>query len=211
MHMTMQQPVSTEAHVVDVQRVRDALDLDRRLALVPDAARVRGLFFKVTADEVARHGAAAVAMHRRLSPVKSTWFFRMYPVRDYLEDAAAAATAIAPENPTSALRAFFHNGPRYAHLLNAQRFLALMGATPLDVMRWSEAQRDMFANYGRWRVEPRDDFYFIMHYFDEYIWIDSAHLGGLEGVLDGCGVSGSVLSDIDSPFNGRLHVRWRSR
>jgi hypothetical protein len=132
----------------------------------------------------------------------------MYPVRDYLEDAAAAAAAIAPEDPTSALRAFFCNGPRYAHLLNAQRFLALLGATPLDVMRWLEAQRDMFANYGRWRVESRDDFYLIMHYFDEYIWIDSAHLGGAEGVLRGCGVGGSVQVDIDSPFNGRLHVRW---
>jgi uncharacterized protein (TIGR02265 family) len=203
------QSVSSAARMVDVQGVRDALDLDRRLALVPGTAEVRGFLFKMTADEVAHHGRAAMIAYRSMSPVKSTWFFRMYSVRDYLEDVAAAAAAIAPGNPHQGLRSIWGNSPRYAPLFNAQRFLSLLGASPVDVMRWLEAQRDMFANYGGWRLEKREERYFVMHYFDEYIWIDSAHRGGLEGILRACSVSGSVTTELDTDFNGRCHVRWQ--
>jgi uncharacterized protein (TIGR02265 family) len=172
---------------------------------------VRGVFFKVTADEVARHGAVAVATYRRLTPIRSTWFFRMYSVRDYLEDAAAGAAAISPGDPGAAVREIWRNGARYAPMMNAQRYLALLRATPLDVMRWMEAQRDMFANYGGWRVERRAETYVIMHYFDEYLWIDTAHRGGMEGLLRACSVDGSVEADLDSPLSGRLHVRWQPR
>jgi hypothetical protein len=191
--------------------VHQALDLENRLAQIPASAQLRGWMFKMTADEVARHGPAAVATHRRLSPVKSTWFFRMYSVRDFVQDAAAAAAAINPRDPHAAIRATWKNGPRYAPLFNAQRFVALLRATPLDAIRWLESQRDMFFSYGGWRVEPRDDHYFVIHYFDEYIWIPSAHVGGTEGVLDACRVTGTAEPDIDGPFNGRIHVRWQPR
>jgi hypothetical protein len=202
---------AAQARIVDVTSVRQALDLDERLSLVPERAQVRGVFFKVTADEVARHGGAAVATYRRLSPVRSTWFFRMHPVRAYLEDVAAAATAIGASDPPSAIRTIWRNAARYGPLLNAERFLALLRATPLDAMRWMEGQRDMFANYGGWRLERRDEHYAIMHYFDEYLWIETAHRGGMEGLLRACNVVGSAESDLDSPFNGRIHVRWQPR
>jgi hypothetical protein len=51
----------------------------------------------------------------------------------------------------------------------------------------------------------------VLHMFDEYTWIEGAHRGGCEGLLIACGVEGSVEADLDSRFNGRLHVRWRSR
>ncbi|MDP9037354.1 MAG: hypothetical protein M3O50_21360 [Myxococcota bacterium] len=79
----------------------------------------------------------------------------------------------------------------------------------VDVMRWLEGQRDIFANYGGRRLEQRENRYFVMHYFDECIWIESAHRGGIECVLSACGLCGSVEADLDSPLNGRLHVRWR--
>ncbi len=201
--------LSAVDRTIDVRGVREALDVDRRLAEIPASAQVRGWIFKMTADEVARHGPAAVATYRRLSPVKSTWFFRMYSVRDFVQDAAAGAAAINPNNPHAALRAIWRNAPRYAPLFNAQRFTALLKASPLDAVRWLEAQRDMFWNYGGWRVEARDEDYFVIHYFDEYIWIESAHVGGTEGVLYACSATGSAEPDLDSPFNGRIHVRWR--
>jgi hypothetical protein len=201
----------TSEHTVDVRRVRDALDLDRRLASTPAAAQIRGFIFKMTADEVARHGSAAVAAYRRLSPGRSRWFFRMYSLRDYLEDAGAAAAAINPIDPLSVVRRIWATMPNYAPLFNARRFLALLSASPLEVMRWVEGQRDMFYGYGGWRLERRDERYFVMHYFDEYVWLDAAHRGGLEGVLYACNVTGTVDPDLDSPFNGRIHVRWQAR
>jgi hypothetical protein len=198
-------------HRVDVGKVRELLDLDRRLAQVPSSAQIRGFIFKMTADEVARHGPAAVATYRRLSPVRSTWFFRMYSLRDYLEDAAAGATAINPADPKSVIRRIWRTMPNYAPMFNAQRFLALLSASPGDVFRWIEGQRDMFYRYGGWRLERREENYLVLHYFDEYVWIDAGHRGGCEGVLDACSVTGSVEVDIDSPFNGRCHIRWQTR
>jgi hypothetical protein len=202
-------PTPATDRVVDVGYVRQLLDLDRRLAQVPAHAQVRGFVFKMTADEVARHGKAAVSVYRSLARTKSPWFFKMASVRDYLEDAAAGAAAINPLDPKSAIRQMWRNTPRYAPLFNAQRFLSLLSATPFDVMRWLEAQRDMFMSYGAWRVERVEEHYFVMHYFDENIWIDSAHRGGVEGVLQSCKATGTVDVDLDSPFNGRIHVRWQ--
>jgi uncharacterized protein (TIGR02265 family) len=196
---------------VDLDYVRHALDLDRRLAEVPAQAQVRGWCFKQTADAVARHGRAAVAVYRRLTPVKSTWFFLMYSVRDYLEDAAAGAAAINPADPHQAVREMWRGAPRYAPLFNHQRFLALLKATPPDVIRHLEGQRDMFFNYGAWRLERLEERHFVMHYFDEYIWIESAHRGGIEGILQACSASGTTEPHLDSPFNGRIHVRWQPR
>lgn len=194
---------------VDVARVRGILDLDRRLEQIPISGAVRGFIFKMTADEVASHGRGATALYRRLSPVRSTWFFRMYPLRDFLEDAAAGAAAIDPGDPHSALRRIWRNAHRYAPMFNAQRFLSLLSASPYDAMRWLEMQRDMFMSYGDWRVERRDEHYFVVHYIDEYIWIDSAHRGGLEGLVEACNATATVDVDLDGPFNGRIHVKWQ--
>lgn len=201
---------SADETLVDLQSARALLDLDRRLGLLTEPAQIRGFLFRMTSDEVARHGAACVAAYRRLSPVKPPWFFRMQSVRDYLEDTAAAAAVLSPREPASAVRAIWRNAPRYAELFNARRFLSLLGASVFDVMRWLEGQRDIFANYGSWRLERRDQHYFVMHYFDECIWIDSAHRGGIEGILRACGLEGTVDVDLDSPLNGRLHVRWQT-
>jgi uncharacterized protein (TIGR02265 family) len=195
---------------IDVHRAREELDLDRRLANVPPHAHVRGFLFKQTADEVVRNGAAAAAAYRRLTPVKSTWFFRMYSVRDYLEDVAAAAAVLEPADPRSAVRAIWRNGPRYAPLFNASRFLGLLGSNVAVAMQWLEQHRHFFADYGNWRLERRNDRYFIMHFVDEWIWIETAHRGGMEGLLEACAVKGSSVEvDLDTPFNGRLHVSWQ--
>jgi uncharacterized protein (TIGR02265 family) len=194
---------------VDVERVRQMLDLDRRLREIPSSAKVRGFIFQMTGDEVSTHGPAAVATYRRLSPVKATWFFRMYSVRDYLEDVAAGAAAIDPANPKEAVRKIWRNMPRYAPLFNAERFLSLLKASPLDAVKWVEAHRDWFYQYGRWHLEQRDEHFFTMHYFDEYLWLDACHRGGVEGLLDACRSTGTVDVDQYSPFDGRINVRWR--
>jgi uncharacterized protein (TIGR02265 family) len=196
---------------VDLAQGRKLLGLDERLKAIPSWAQVRGFLFKMTSDAVAAHGAAAVAAHRQLSPARaSRWFFRMYPVGDYLEDVAAAAMVISPEDPALALPAIWAPTTGYAPLFNARFFLELLGKDVFAVARWLEGHRHFFANYGRWRMEVRDDRYFIMHYFDECIWIDSAHRGGMQGLVDACGVKGTVDVDLDDPFNGRLHVRWQA-
>jgi uncharacterized protein (TIGR02265 family) len=196
---------------LDLVHARSVLGLPERLSASPPWAQVRGFLFKMTADAVERQGRAAVEMQRKLLPAPSRWFFRMYSVREYLEELAAAAAVVDPKDPASALRHIWARTPGYAPLFNASRFLGLLGADVTSVAGWLEGHRSLFANYGRWRLERRSTSYFIMHYFEECIWIDSAHRGGMEGILDACGVKGSVEVELDSPFEGRLHVRWHPR
>ncbi len=204
-------PLHQDEHTIDLQGVRSSLALGERLSATPLSAHVRGFLFKMTADWVERHGRAAVAMHRRVSPVESRWFFGMYSARAYLADLAAAAAVIAPADPISAMRGLWGTIPGYARLFNASRFMGLLGADVMGVVRWLESHRHFFANYGRWRMEPLGERYFVMHYFDEWIWIEGAHRGGMEGLLAACGVEGTVEPDLDTPFSGRLHIRWRPR
>ena len=194
---------------IDLKRVQSVLGLGQRLSATPPSAQVRGFLFKMTADGVERHGPAAVALQRRLSPLDSRWFFRMYSAREYLADLAAAAAVISPGDPIQALRGLWGHIPGYARLFNASRFLDLVGTDVMGVVRWLEPHRHFFANYGSWRMEPLGERHFVMHYFDECIWIDGAHRGGMEGLLDACGVKGTVEPDLDSPMSGRLHVRWQ--
>jgi uncharacterized protein (TIGR02265 family) len=193
---------------VDVDRVRQVLDLDRRLREIPSAAKIRGFIFQMTGDEVATHGPAALATYRRLSPIKAAWFFRTYSVRDYLEDVAAGAAAIDPADPKGAVRRIWRNMPRYAPLFDAGTFLSLVKASPLNAVRWVESHRDWFYQYGRWRLEERGERFFTMHYFDEYLWLDACHRGGVEGLLDACRARGTVDVDLYSPFDGRIDVHW---
>jgi hypothetical protein len=44
---------------------------------------------------------------------------------------------------------------------------------------------------------------------EEYFWIEYAQRGGCEGMLKACGVEGEVSVELDSPYRGRLDVRWQ--
>lgn len=198
-------------HALDMVRARSTLGLGERLSATPPTAQVRGFLFKMTHDAVERRGRAATALYRHHAPSGGRWFFRMYSAREYIEDLATAAAIIAPEDPASAVRSIWAPATGYAPLFDARRFLALLGADVTGVVRWLEDHRHFFANYGRWRMEARTRTYFVMHYFDECIWIDTAHRGGMEGLLEACGVQGNVEADLDTPFSGRLHVRWQDR
>jgi uncharacterized protein (TIGR02265 family) len=194
---------------VDFEAARRALDVDRRLREIPGDDVVRGFLFKMTEDAVARAGRGAVEAFRREIRPRSRWAFRSYPVRDYIEEAAAAAAILRPDDPVDAIRTLWRETHRYAPLLNAERFIALLGVDVLAAVRWLEQQRRTFASFGTWRLEEREPGYVVMHYFGEWIWIDSAHRGGMEGVLQACRREGSVEVVLDSPYDGHLHVRWR--
>jgi hypothetical protein len=133
----------------------------------------------------------------------------MYSVRDYLEDAAAGAIAINAADPHSVIRRIYRNMHQYAPLFNAI-IVSLFKVSPMDAFRHVEQQRDIFFNYGRWRMERRDDHYIVMHYFDDYLW-PACHCGAAEGMLDASNVQGTVEPEFDSLVDGRLHIRWQPR
>jgi uncharacterized protein (TIGR02265 family) len=198
------------AETVDVPHATALLDLDRRLRETPEHAQVRGIWFGMTADYMCRQGSAVDAAWRALVNVPSRTIFRNYSVREYLQELAMAAAVLDPSNPYDAMRMIWRNTPRYwTSSIIGRSLVRLLHPDPLSAWRWCERHREHFCNYGSWRLEVRSADYAIMHYFDEYIWIDGAHRGGAESLLDACGVEGTVEPEVISPYSGRMHVRWK--
>jgi uncharacterized protein (TIGR02265 family) len=193
---------------VDVQAARAELDLDRRLREVPSFALVRGVFFHMIGDHLKRRGLGSFARkivgeHRKLHV--------LYPVSELLVAFAEAAPLVATNGPDG-VRQLFSGGSRYfAQTWFGKAFSRFIRPDPASALQWLEHARGHFCNYGYWRVEHVEPGHSVLHMFDEYIWIESAHRGGCEGLLAACGVEGTVEASLDTPFRGRLDVRWRVR
>jgi uncharacterized protein (TIGR02265 family) len=196
--------------VVDVAQASLALDLEGRLREVPESALVRGVFFNLIEDELNRRGLGG-------SPVWTSFLgdatrgYRLYSVREWLTRVTTAAALVNPD-PREGVREIFSGTARYGPTTPILRvFRRFLRPDPLSAFRWIERSREFFCNYGRWRVEKRGVGHATIHMFDEYIWIETAHKGGCEGLLHACGVEGEVVAELDDRFNGRLDVRWESR
>ena len=203
---------SQQAHTtVDLSPAIAALDLERRLRETPAAAGMRGIWFTMTADYMRRLGPAVDLAWRAAVRVPSRTIFRMYSLREYLNEVAFAAAILEPFNPVEGLRAIWRNTPRhYTSSAIGRSCLRFLRPEPLPAWRWCERHREHFCNYGAWRLEVRSDDYVIMHYFDEYTWIEGAHRGGAEALLEACGVEGSAEPELTSRYAGRMHVRWKA-
>jgi uncharacterized protein (TIGR02265 family) len=196
---------------VDVARARAELDLEARLRRIPDGAALRGVWFKSIADAIGRAGPGAVAAFKHLAPPKSRWFFRLYPLGDYLDEIAVAAAILAPRDAREGVAAIWRHVHEYSGFLHPNTFMRLLRPDPVQPMRWLVKHHDHFANFGAFRLEERGPGEAVMHLVNEYIWIDAAHRAGCTALLAACGVEGDVRVELDDDFNGRLYISWTPR
>jgi uncharacterized protein (TIGR02265 family) len=194
---------------VDMGTVARALDLDERLRRTPSTAKVRGVFFQLIDAQLRRRGLAS-ASEWRLAAGKATRHVHvLYPATDLLRAMAIAGALMNPD-PRQGVREIFSDGARFAAATWFGRtFRTVFSPDPLSALRWLERSHDYICNYGRWRVEERGPGRATLHMYDEYFWIDCLHLGGCEGLLEACGVVGTVHASLDTLFTGRLEVAWR--
>jgi hypothetical protein len=196
---------------VDLGRAANALDLASRLRAVPPSAKSRGIFFKLIEDDLKRRGLKDRLSWKEAASFDSRRGYALYPVTDLMQ-AFADAGALVDQDPREGVRQIFGGGSRYfATSLVGRTFQRFLRPDPTAALLWLERSRTHLCNYGRWRVEQRRAGHVVLHMVDEYLWIDSAHRGGCEGLLAACGVVGEVNAEMDGPFDGRLDVRWTQR
>jgi uncharacterized protein (TIGR02265 family) len=195
------------SHVtVDLGRAASELDLDRRLREIPSSASVRGVFFNMIEEDLKRRGLELAWRAAGGGPRRS---YLLYSVRDFLS-VYTQAGALVDADAREGVRSIFGGGSRYfGTSLLGKTFQRLLRPDPTAAFLWLERSREHLCNYGSWRVEQRGRGHVVLHMVDEYIWIDTAHRGGCEGMLQACGVVGEVHPELDSPFRGRLDVRWK--
>jgi uncharacterized protein (TIGR02265 family) len=194
---------------IDLEAGFRLLTLEERLRDTPQNANVRGLFYRLAEQAVAERSQELLSSWRVMSGAKSRWPFKMYSARDFIREQAIAAVLLDPTDPGAALRGMWTTTPKFSSLIQADGFIRyLTGRKPEQALTWLSQNRKMMCDYGDWRVELTGVKTAIFHYEDEYTWIEHAHRGGVEGSLSRCGVSPYVTVRLDSPYCGRLEIRW---
>lgn len=186
-----------------------ALGAERRVRDTPPGAHIRGLFFRLAEQALAARSRELVRVWRAAAGARSRWPFNMYSARDFIREQAVAAVLLNPADPGAALREMWRGTPALSPLIRAERFMKhLLGRDPMRALTWLERHRRMMCDYGDWWVVPTGTRGAVFHYHDEYTWIEHCHVGGVEGTLVRCGVSPSVTVELDSPYRGKLVIRW---
>jgi uncharacterized protein (TIGR02265 family) len=197
-----------EAVSVNLSTTAEALDLERRLRLIPASASSRGVFFNMLREDMRKRGFLHVRELREILE-EQRHSYGLYSTRQLVE-AFAIAGALVDENPLEGMRDLFRTSPiQFSQSWYGRAMARYLRPDPAETLSWIERSRAHVANYGRWRVEHRGVRHAVLHMFDEYFWIDGALRGGCEGMLAACGVAGEVRVELDSPFQGRFHVTWQ--
>ena len=195
---------------LDLNSARDQLGLSRRVRDVPLTSNVRGVWFSMTADYVRKLGRAEAAMWERMVGHRRRVPFLSYSLREYLEELAVGAAIIDPKHPGEGVRQIWREAaPQYLATAFGRSLLRLLNTEPHKYLTWCCTHRDHFCNYGHWTTVFHEPGYSVMEITGEYIWIEHAMRGGAEGVLRVFGVEGSVEAELLSPYEGRVHVRWK--
>src|SRR5215468_4178168 len=92
---------------VDLEQVRASLGVAKRIADTPAGASTRGVWFLTTARHMTRVGRAELVAWREATGGRSRIPFRMYPVREYIDELAVAAALTDPDDPVRAIRAIW--------------------------------------------------------------------------------------------------------
>jgi uncharacterized protein (TIGR02265 family) len=194
--------------IADFPRASAALDLEARLRETPASAQVRGIFFRILEDDLNRRGLGGWSRWNAILGEQPR-SYRLYPVRSLLVAYAEAATMLSSD-PQEGLRDLFRGiCLPFSQSWYGRAWQRFLKPDPLNAMRWLDRCREHVSNYGVWRIESRGPGHATVHMVDEYFWIESAHRGGCEGMLEVCGVEGEVTATLDGMFRGRLDVRWR--
>ncbi len=192
---------------VDMNRVDKVLRLTSRLEAIPSSATVRGVFFNQLRDALRRElPIDDVSLEALIGKPKSS--HKMYSARE-LAKAYAVAGAIVDSDPLEGMRQLSRGmASFFSTTWYGRTFRSFLRPDPFDAIQWVAFSRDYISNFGHLRVERRGPSRALIHFYDEYCWIEACQRGGCEGMLVACGVEGTVTAELDTPFRGRLDVEW---
>lgn len=183
-------------------------DIATRLNAVPSSARVRGIYFRSALEEVTRRGLRS-AFETVIHETERSAFM-LYPLTDFLLWIAWAGSLIAsPPAVQVGMRELFRgNAVYFGQSLLGRSLLRLISRDPVKQMHQAVQSKRAVSNYGRWFIVDESARHIVIRHEAEYVWIESALLGGALGGFESCGISPSVDVKLTDPYNGDLIFRW---
>lgn len=186
-------------------------DLEWRLGAIPSWATVRGVYMAMLDRQAADLGPTTHEEYRAFFRVGSFSPLRQYPARDYVTRLAVLAQihwggpAIYQGIRRIQARAF----DTWTSTVVGRAALALFEPTFLGCLRFCERayETGVPGNYARFTVESADDRLIVTRFDNEYVYIEHAMVGALEGVAKICGEQATFEAELDGAFDGRVLVR----
>lgn len=200
------------AIVLYKQRIVELLaphcDITTRLKQVPATARMRGLYFRATLDELGRRGLRS-AFETVIHETERSAFM-LYPLTDYILWVAYAGSLItSPARVHTGMYELARSHSLYfGQSLLGRSLLRLISRDPIRQMHQAVQSKRAVSNYGRWFIADEGPRHIVFRLEDEYVWIESSLLGGAVGGLESCGVNPTVEVQLRDPFNGDLSFKW---
>ena len=183
-------------------RFTDALDVEGMKRLVPANATCKGLVAESALD-------ALRAARLPLPPVKFV-AFRDYPLIDVMDLFVAAAITLSPGVPLRTALRTLGNGlfPKFTNSLLGRVMYGVFGGNVMAILRLANKSFEQTQNTGKLSTHVLDRTSVRLGFSTTYTFLDSYHVGVVEGTLKACGVDGEVLVKMTSPTDGDMLVRW---
>lgn len=178
------------------------LEIERRVRSCQPNAYVKGMFFESLAQRAARSGKR-IGRDRYVQ-------FQGYPLREWIEFLPQVAQTVHPSDAArTGIQKLGAIGYRTLAESTAGRVLfSMAGQNPRVAVTLIARAYKVIGSPGRVEVVEQSGGGAVIAFRDIWAFVDSWHVGALEGALRGFGIDGRVLVRRYSIENADLEVRW---
>jgi len=203
--------ISQDSRRASLAEVFAHTDFEWRLAQIPDDALCRGAFINMLDEHAGALSKETQAEYRRFFRVYRFTPFRMYPVRDYLTRMGILAQVHwGGEGVYQGIRSLQSKAfDAWSSTLLGRAALAVIEPTLPSMLRMIERgyASHTIISYAGFEIRNTSDHEIVTYIRNEYLPIEHAMVGAIEGVLALCKTRGNVTAELDDPFNGTVRIR----
>jgi uncharacterized protein (TIGR02265 family) len=183
-------------------------DLRWRLAQIPDSARVVGAYLNMLDDRAEQFGPRVHRSYREFFQLYRFSALRSYPVKDYLIRLCKLAELQfgAPNVYRGLYEIQAGAFPAFRSTLMGRLMFAALGTDFSRVFPMMTRAMDTSLNYARVIITNDRPNHYIARWTNQYVYIEHAMAGALEGIARICNVELDLQIRLDDPFNGDMDV-----
>lgn len=198
-----------------LERCERVTDLAWRLTQIPQDATCRGAFFNMLDDRAGALSPGTQAEYRTFFRIHRFPSFKMFPVSDYLTRLVVLSQIHYGADRIYEGVRLLQSGAfdAWAETLLGKAALAVVDPSLASLLRMLErayASRTV-VSHARFRVLSESDAEILTELSQEYVYIEHAMVGAIEGVARVCGAEVVVTSELRGPFDGLIRIRLERR
>lgn len=187
------------------------VDLEAHVRRLDEKASCKGIFFTHFLDVGKKHRIDALDLLREAGlPDRRYFVFHDYPMADHLRLLVATAKAVHPYvSLGEGLRRLGRTA--YDGLLGSHAGRVVFGVLGFDLPRILELGPraiGLVTSFRGVHSERAGERVFHVHYRDMPAFLETYHVGVMEGVLEKCGARGRVRIELADIANATLEVTW---